>query len=798
MVSLGDLARYREQYNERQGRPKAGSEEVPFHRATKGNGHRNGKLVGGGGGGGEDLPRPRNYTRAMACYTQARMLHPDSGHAFHQIAILCSYQADYFGQILNYYRSLCVDHPFTTASDNLVHLLTKVLEASKTEQLQSSDPNASNANASNEEEAPGLVIERFKRDVVKLHGMWRVKRTTEAELAAHTEHTLSRFNKLLAERVLPIGLIVKVYVAALGAHRTISVLARKSTSTDGGKRNKAHAQKMEGLVLLHIMELHLCLVNLATEQLTLDAITTSTSDTPSGVGLPPPPLPPPAERITAVLRRVLQTLRVASKWLLGNQDYLYRAANPDKSPPPGLTRTLGEFWPAYARFATRLSTMFPKDDVRDIQKVTLDEDVELAGFAPLKKLLKAPEKLPVGIANQAHPNEEYLLRIRDVLKDLYALVKSQMNPLKYQNGVYTSKTESASKITIASSMLAQPEATLPLTIQSRTDVIAAPGVAGQLRASEDDEIASVSTEDPVTMAMRATLESSGNDDFPDEEMEDEEQILVQPGAFSRVDPLFESTPMLHGGRLSLSGPSVGPSRDPHAFNLSDLALHPEFNQPYVPQLPSPRYDAFGLTLTGSPVVNPNVLNPYPPLNHPIGSSALFYQDQQMPIPFARQPIGAISSPPRASQLLFSSPRHAPGPIGPPGPQDLLTSNHVLYSNANEHPISPVRVPHRLSVSANVNMNTPTLSGRPLEAQVPPTSSPPKTAQDLLMRVLGTANTSGLGPGPGPAGPGVIGSPTKGRLPRQSTSPPRGGNDRSEEGIPPLIFGTMNGQSIWAP
>ncbi|KAG8805320.1 hypothetical protein FRC17_005565 [Serendipita sp. 399] len=277
-----------------------------------------------------------------------------------------------------------------------------------------------------------------------------------------------------------------------------------------------------------------------------------------------------------------------------------------------------------------------------------------------------------------------------------------------------------------------------------------------------------------------------------------------------MDAPYDATPM-HGPRLSLSGPSIAPPRDPYAFNLSDLALHPEFNQPYVSQLHPSHYDVFGPT--GPSVAN--VPHPFPPMGT-VGStsgSALFYQDQA---PFSR-PIGTIS-PPRASQMLFSSPRHAAGTIGPPPPslpppvggglgQDFSTPTSHGY--ANEHPVSPVRMPHRLSVSAN----TPTLSRLPLEAAASgSSSSPPRTAQDLLMRVLGTANTPGVGLG---SGPGVIGSPVKPpgtigggtsggggsgggvRSTRGSTSPPRGGNDRLED-IPPLIFGTMNGQSIWAP
>jgi hypothetical protein len=55
-------------------------------------------------------------------------------------------------------------------------------------------------------------------------------------------------------------------------------------------------------------------------------------------------------------------------------------------------------------------------------------------------------------------------------------------------------------------------------------------VMGTRKNLEEDDIASVSTEDPVTMAMHATLDQSG-DDF-DEEFEDE-KILIPPNAWPR-------------------------------------------------------------------------------------------------------------------------------------------------------------------------------------------------------------------------------------------------------------------------
>lgn len=157
IISLGDLARYREQYNERQGRPKAGAEDVPPRWVTKGSRKP-----------GDEPTRPRNYARAEACYTQARLLLPDVGQASHQLAILATYQSDTFEAILHYYRSICVKHPFVMAQENLYKTLAKVYEA------HISEPSG----LPKDDDPAKAVVDRFKKDIVTLHCLWRAEKVT--------------------------------------------------------------------------------------------------------------------------------------------------------------------------------------------------------------------------------------------------------------------------------------------------------------------------------------------------------------------------------------------------------------------------------------------------------------------------------------------------------------------------------------------------------------------------------------------------------------------------------------------
>lgn len=138
LVCLGDIARYREQYNDGRGRSKGGND-------------RKGKRAAQ-----EVIIRPKNYGRAQTMYEQARLLVPDDGNASHQLAILASYQKDSFVSLLHYYRALCVRQPYDTASNNMNTVLKKALEQFRQRNSKESRDR----------------VERYKELVVVLHGFW--------------------------------------------------------------------------------------------------------------------------------------------------------------------------------------------------------------------------------------------------------------------------------------------------------------------------------------------------------------------------------------------------------------------------------------------------------------------------------------------------------------------------------------------------------------------------------------------------------------------------------------------------
>lgn len=162
IVCLGDMARYRELYNEGGGRPRAGHEDGTV------SSRRGGRNRRAGAPGFDSIPRVRNYDRAIHCYDQARLLVPSEGNPSHQLAILAFYQNDMFSSLLHYYRALCVRQPYDTASENVKKILNKSLDqhAKKTKDGQAA-PEIGDM-------PPRMRVESFKEKVVLLHALWRL------------------------------------------------------------------------------------------------------------------------------------------------------------------------------------------------------------------------------------------------------------------------------------------------------------------------------------------------------------------------------------------------------------------------------------------------------------------------------------------------------------------------------------------------------------------------------------------------------------------------------------------------
>ncbi|GJE98730.1 Telomerase activating protein Est1 domain-containing protein [Phanerochaete sordida] len=569
LVCLGDIARYKEQYNEAGGRPRAGHEDGP-PAAPPGRGR--GRRGGAAGASHTPLPRLRNYDRAQSCYEQARLLFPHDGNPSHQLAILSSYQKDTLSSILHYYRALCVRTPYETASENLGTVLSKALDQYTARGLLR-DAEVQEELANGETVSPRLRVEAFKEKVVVLHAQWS-KNVEEARTMG--ERAIEDFAGLVADRILPIEMISKIIVLTEGALWKHRMVRRPSNA----ERRPSNLALTESNIVTHLLAAHRVLL----ENGSIELAEAPPEDAEEG---------DLAQRITATFRRTLPALRMAGKWLRSNTRYLSQGlkhtTNGDEEPSAvrdtprkdrrngGSAITIGgihDFWREYVRFCEALVGAFPGEKLPELS-TQLEEDIDMAGFLPLRKYMAGADGRALGPArrppsenggangdapgqqenpllarDQVHPNEEQLMRIADILTDSKAVAEDEYTPIALKDGHFSlnaSISAAIGKVSEPEAFAVQKEAidaANRVPHRASVDLFSVPQARAD--ADVDEEIAedaqSVTTGtdgDPVGEAFRTALHASDED-----EDEDEEQIVWQLGGTlsPRQDPVVTALP----------------------------------------------------------------------------------------------------------------------------------------------------------------------------------------------------------------------------------------------------------------
>lgn len=225
--------------------------------------------------------------------------------------------------------------------------------------------------------------------------------------------------------------------------------------------------------------------------------------------------------ISAVLRRILPSLRIISKWLKLNTTYLSRLASPssnDQASSPELRAAISSFWNTYQAFFQSSSKLFILERLPSITR-PLEEDIDMRGFAPLQKgktadidsfaadATSATDSADAGgdvdgeyEGREVHPNEEHLMRLGDIQVDGLLIGQS----LGYADPLHT----------FTSGTFAIPEA---------TELPNVPRVDEYEREHDLQSISTNTEDDPVNLAMRASL---GVESVDEEDDEDEEEVIV--------------------------------------------------------------------------------------------------------------------------------------------------------------------------------------------------------------------------------------------------------------------------------
>jgi len=250
----------------------------------------------------------------------------------------------------------------------------------------------------------------------------------------HAQDVRDDFLSLVSERGLPPDIISRAVILSHGAlwkHRMIC--------ESGSHQEDGHAA-IESEMLTHVLALHDALLQVGIAQL----------------AEAPPEENELAQRITAIFRRTLPALRIASKWLKANYQYVSQAYDAEtvrankmsvgsstrKRPDSHTTElatAISLCWRKYSQFSADLRSMFPPDRLPRLN-ATLEEDVDTKGFLPLTKATvednvagRRMDRVIDGTGDtnnanstaegQMHPNEEQLMRIADLLDDAQTLME---------------------------------------------------------------------------------------------------------------------------------------------------------------------------------------------------------------------------------------------------------------------------------------------------------------------------------------------------------------------------------------
>ncbi|KAF8309634.1 hypothetical protein DL93DRAFT_2170204 [Clavulina sp. PMI_390] len=518
LISLGDLARYR-----------ALAKEAPSPQVRRG---RGGKASRGGRGGppptstSTDPIRDRetDFALATSYYHHAHYLLPSDGNASNQLAILAMYSDDHFSATMRYYRAVCVERDFPTSLGNLKRSLAKILEKMETEKT------AREATISGNDDA----VNRLKREILEMHALWHLKPRAKE----HSSHVLSQLHTHISSRALSSEFIIHTFVMALGA---LHVLSTSNVTPDGSIAPGVP------LVRAHLLGLLQVLISVGNEEIQ-EALRSSSRESTAG-NL--------AGFITASWRRTLPALRIASHWFVQARTTLV----PDRT-----------FWDTYAKFGTLLKQVFPEDKL-PTEEIPLDEDLDLRGFLPLEldggahtqssqvtglqQESSSPARMPMfkrSDSTMFHPNEEHLIRLRDVQREMKLLVSSGDTPLG-----------------LAKERFVVEHPTVVARTIKRSDTLTSTNTS---EVDDDARTISTTTDDPVRAAMNATLDEDDDDD--------EEQILYPRMGFEATKLVPPVTVTPHVAPIALVGnsPSAFPpplsslSTSPSSHHVASLVASP--------------------------------------------------------------------------------------------------------------------------------------------------------------------------------------------------------------------------------
>ncbi|OCF59789.1 hypothetical protein L486_02462 [Kwoniella mangroviensis CBS 10435] len=452
LICLGDLERYKEQYN---------------------NGNANQKPNRRGG------PEER-FGEARKYYEVARCIQPDDGAAFNQLAVISTYTSDSFSTIYYYFRASAIRNAFKGIHGILYEYLGKATERWRVRRKE--DKEEPSLESGNE-------VKKWKEDMIVLVGILYLK-AGFSFIPTLQPVLFDQMGSLLRSRQLSTENIVKTIIILIGLHHHARNTA--GIEQDAKLIQRSHEGEFRSLELLlgisqiimkiaceEIEEVKSTIINQSALSVENDNDDDNEQEGQSD---------DLTVYISAILRRILPSLRIISKWIKMDLVYLCRQNQAHPS-----STILKEFWITYKKLIDDLMEVFPISQLPSLPE-PLEEDLDMKGFLPLQRGITSENNESNSLESQGdvHPNEEQLMRLADIQVDAKLIMQSA----------------------VGSALLGNPRPfALPVQVNSR----------------EESDIAYVSTDtedDPVNLAMRATLASESSIDGDEEKELDNEKVIL--------------------------------------------------------------------------------------------------------------------------------------------------------------------------------------------------------------------------------------------------------------------------------
>ncbi len=378
------------------------------------------------------------------------------GNPWNQLALVAATTGDTLTCIYSYLRALTVAQPFAQAEGNLGKTYARVLAEWRARGAAERD--RARGGVAEIEEGREVIV--LKEDMLVLQGSlylgqeWVRCNEGEAPRAEFTVpcHRIDNLSGLVAfhrenlrytilSRLVPTETLIKALVCSIAGHWQSRL--GKAAAAYGSAA--AHQKVWLEYILLMAGILLECASEEVAEVIAAEAASGAAHESALADGDDDDEDDRLHTKISAVVRRLLPSLRIFSKWLKSNQDVLTApldAGNPSLLSANSTTQqTVDRFWDAYLEFLARLETLFPLEKLPMLSE-PLEEDFDMRGFAPLKRGMM--EKRAGGAAvssegsgfedgqgavdgrNGVHPNDEQLMRISDLLVDGKMLVQTDV------------------------------------------------------------------------------------------------------------------------------------------------------------------------------------------------------------------------------------------------------------------------------------------------------------------------------------------------------------------------------------